>query len=137
MAKETIAKSGYLLDDTPQTAQIKAGQTVTLEFRNQPLGNLIIHKLSSADKKTPLEGVQFKITYSDGSFVDAEGGKQSSNGLYWTDKNGQIILSDLAGTVIVTEVQSIPGYTIDPNTQSQTVTINPDDTQLSTSITPS
>ena len=129
VAKETIAKSGYLLDDTPQTAQIKAGQTVTLEFRNQPLGNLIIHKLSSADKKTPLEGVQFKITYSDGSFVDAEGGKQSSNGLYWTDKNGQIILSDLAGTVIVTEVQSIPGYTIDPNTQSQTVTINPDDTQ--------
>ena len=34
------------LDNTPQTAQIKAGQTVTLEFRNQPTGQLIIHKLS-------------------------------------------------------------------------------------------
>ena len=42
------AKPGYLLDDTPQTAEIKAGQTVTLQFRNQPLGNLIIHKLSGA-----------------------------------------------------------------------------------------
>mgnify|MGYP000806755194 CR=1 FL=1 len=27
------------------------------------------------------------------------------------------------------EVESIPGYTIDPNTQSQTVVVNPDDTQ--------
>ena len=31
--------------------------------------------------------------------------------------------------MVVTEVESIPGYTIDPNTQSQTVVINPDDTQ--------
>ena len=30
---------------------------------------------------------------------------------------------------MVTEVESIPGYTIDPNTQSQTVVINPNDTQ--------
>lgn len=128
VVKETRAKEGFLLDDTPQTAQIKAGQTVTLEFRNQPKGNLIVHKLSSTDKK-PLEGVQFKITYSDGSFVDAAGGQLSSNGLYWTNSEGQIILSDLTGTVVVTEVQSIPGYTIDPNTQSQTVMINPNDTQ--------
>ena len=30
VVKETRAKEGFLLDDTPQTAQIKAGQTVTL-----------------------------------------------------------------------------------------------------------
>lgn len=129
VVKETRAKDGFLLDDTPQTAQIKAGQTVTLEFRNQPTGQLIIHKLSGDDKKTPLEGVQFKITYSDGSFVDADSGQLSSNGLYWTNSEGQIILSGLTGTVVVTEVESIPGYTIDPNTQSQTVVINPNDTQ--------
>ena len=29
----------------------------------------------------------------------------------------------------MTEVESIPGYTIDPDTQSQTVVVNPDDTQ--------
>ena len=42
---------------------------------------------------------------------------------------GQIILSGITGTVVVTEVESIPGYTIDPNTQSQTVVVNPVDTQ--------
>ena len=129
VVKETRANDGFLLDDTPQTAQIKAGQTVTLEFRNQPTGQLIIHKLSGDDRKTPLEGVQFKITYSDGSFVDADSGQLSSNGLYWSNSAGQIILSGLTGTVVVTEVESIPGYTIDPNTQSQTVVINPNDTQ--------
>ena len=129
VVKETRAKDGFLLDDTPQTDQFKAGQTVTLEFRNQPTGQLIIHKLSGDDRKTPLEGVQFKITYSDGSFVDADSGQLSSNGLYWSNSAGQIILSGLTGTVVVTEVESIPGYTIDPNTQSQTVVINPNDTQ--------
>ena len=126
--KETRAKPGYLLDDTPQTVQVKAGQTVTVEFRNQPTGQLIIHKLSSKDKK-PLEGVQFKITYADGSFVDAEGGKQSSNGLYWSNEDGQIILSGITGTVVVTEEKTIEGFIIHEETRSQTVTINPDDTQ--------
>ena len=61
--------------------------------------------------------------------MDADSGQLSSNGLYWTNSEGQIILSGLTGTVVVTEVESIPGYTIDPNTQSQTVVINPNDTQ--------
>ena len=126
--RETRAKDGYLLDDAPQTVQVKEGQTVTVEFRNQPMGNLIIHKLSSKDK-TPLEGVQFKITYADGTYLPDEGGKLSSNGLYWTNAEGQIVLSGITGTVVVTEVESIPGYTIDPDTQSQTVVVNPDDTQ--------
>lgn len=128
VVKETCAKEGFLLDDTPQTAQIQAGQTVTLEFRNQPKGNLIVHKLSSTDKK-PLEGVQFKITYADGSYLADENGHLSSNGLYWTNSEGQIVLSNVTGTLVVTEVQSIEGFTIDPNTQSQTVVVNPDDTQ--------
>jgi len=128
VVKETRAKEGFLLDDTPQTAQIQAGQTVTLEFRNQPKGNLIIHKLSSTDKQ-PLEGVQFKITYADGSYLADENGNLSSNGLYWTNSEGQIVLSNVTGTVVATEVQSIEGYTIDPDTQSQTVVVNPDDTQ--------
>lgn len=127
VVKETRAKAGYLLDDAPQTVTIKAGQTVTLEFRNQPQGGLIINKLSSADKKTPLEGVLFQITYSDGSFVD--NGTLSSKGLYRTDKNGQIILSGITGTVVVTEVETIKGYTIDEATRSQTVEVRTNDTQ--------
>lgn len=127
VVKETRARDGYLLDDAPQTATVKAGQTVTLEFRNQPQGFLIINKLSSADKKTPLEGVLFQITYSDGSFVD--NGALSSKGLYRTDKNGQIILSGITGTVIVTEVETIKGYRIDDATRSQTIEVRANDTQ--------
>ena len=127
VVKETRARDGYLLDDAPQTATVKAGQTVTLEFRNQPQGSLIINKLSSADKKTPLEGVLFQITYSDGSFVD--NGVLSSKGLYRTDKNGQIILSGITGTVIVTEVETIKGYRIDDASRSQTIEVRANDTQ--------
>ena len=127
VVKETHARDGYLLDDAPQTATVKAGQTVTLEFRNQPQGSLIINKLSSADKKTPLEGVLFQITYSDGSFVD--NGTLSSKGLYRTDKNGQIILSGITGTVIVTEVETIKGYRIDDASRSQTIEVRANDTQ--------
>ena len=128
IVQELQTKNGYLLDNTPRTIQIKDHGTYTLEFFNQPLGGLIIHKLDSVTK-APLEGVQFKITYSDGSYVDAAGGTLSSNGLYWTDKNGQIKLSGITGTLVVTEVQTIEGYSIDENTRSQTVMINPNDTQ--------
>ena len=127
VVKETRARDGYLLDDAPQAATVKAGQTVTLEFRNQPQGSLIINKLSSADKKTPLEGVLFQITYSDGSFVD--NGALSSKGLYRTDKNGQIILSGITGTDIVTEVETIKGYRIDDASRSQTIEVRANDTQ--------
>lgn len=129
VVKETRTKDNtYILDDTPQTARIKAGQTVTLEFRNQPKGNLIIHKQDSVTKE-PLEGVQFKITYADGRVVDADGGQLSSNGLYWTDKNGQIKITGITGTIVTTEMQSIPGYTIHEETRSQTVVVNTNDTQ--------
>ena len=126
--KETRAKDGYLLDNTPQTVKVKSNEMITLEFRNQPLGGLRIIKLDSVTKK-PLEGVQFRITYSDGSFVADEGGKLSSNGLYMTDANGEILIRDIVGTLVVTEVKTIPGYTIDEATRSQTIVVNPDDLQ--------
>ena len=126
--KETRAKAGYILDDTPQTVKVKSNEVVTVEFRNQPKGNLIIVKQDSVTKE-PLEGVEFKITYADGSYVDAEGGTLSSTGLYWTDKEGKITISGISGTIVATEVKSIPGYTIDENTRTQTVVVNPNDTQ--------
>ena len=128
VVQEVKAKDGYLLDNTPKTIEIKDHQTYTLEFFNQPKGNLIINKLDSVTK-APLEGVEFELTYSDGSYVDAEGGTLSSKGLYTTDENGQIILSGLTGTVVVTETKTIEGYTIHEETRTQTVVINPNDTQ--------
>lgn len=130
VVKETRAKPGYLLDDVPQTVQVKAGQTVTLEFRNKPLGNLVIEKWGRNGTKTvPLEGVKFEIKYADGRYVDDGGGTLSSKGIYYSDSTGKITLSGVTGTVIATELESVSGYTIDPDSQSQTVTINPNDTQ--------
>ena len=130
VVKETRTKPGYLLDDTPQTVQVKEGQTVTLEFRNKPLGNLVIEKWGRNGTKTvPLEGVKFEIKYADGRYVDDGGGTLSSKGLYYSDSTGKITLSGVTGTIIATELESVSGYTIDPDSQSQTVTINPNDTQ--------
>ena len=128
---ESKAKPGYVLSNVSQTAVIRAGQTVKLEFVNSEKGNLIVQKYGYLDgKKVPLEGVEFKITYADGRFVDAEEGKLSSNGVYFSNAEGQVILSNVVGTIIVTEVASVPGFTIDENSRTQTVTVNAgDDTQ--------
>jgi len=129
VVREIRAKPGYLLDETPQTAVIRAGQTVSLEFRNQPLGNLRILKFAKDAAKTPLANVLFKITYSDGRVVDTGNGKLSSNGLYYTNSDGEILLTGVVGTVVVTEMASVPGYTMDEGTRTQTVVVNPNDTQ--------
>ncbi|MBM6910855.1 hypothetical protein H9X92_10065 [Oscillibacter valericigenes] len=128
VAREVRAKPGYLLDDSPQYALIRSGETVGLEFRNAPAGNLVIVKRSSAGTHEPLEGVEFKITYADGSYVPDENGQISSNGLYYTDREGKITIFGVVGTIVATETASIPGYTIDEATQ--TVAVHPNDTQV-------
>ena len=132
IAREVRAKTGYLLDDSPQHALIKSGETAHLQFLNQPAGNLIIRKVSSGPNKEPLEGVEFKITYADGSFVPDANGELSSNGIYYTNKSGEIRISGIVGTVVATETKTIPGFTIDEATRTQTVVVNPNDTQTLT-----
>ncbi len=132
IAREVRAKTGYLLDDSPQHALIKSGETAHLQFLNQPAGNLIIRKVSSGPNGEPLEGVEFKITYADGSFVPDANGELSSNGIYYTNKSGEIRISGVVGTVVATETKTIPGFTIDEATHTQTVVVNPNDTQTLT-----
>ena len=130
VVKETRARAGYVLDDTPQTVTIKAGQTVTLEFRNQPKGSLVIVKKDAVTGKA-LEGVTFTVTTSSGQSVADAGGQISSNGLYYTDSDGKIILSGLdPDTYVVTETASIPGYVLDST--PQTVVVHANDTQTLT-----
>ena len=129
VAREVRAKPGYLLDDSPRYALIRSGETVGLEFRNAPAGNLVIVKRSSSGTHEPLEGVEFKITYADGAYVPDENGQLSSNGLYYTDREGKITISGVVGTIVATETASIPGYTIDEATRTQTVVVHPNDTQ--------
>ena len=128
VAREIKSVDGFVLDGTPQDILIKAGTVQNLTFWNKRQGALIINKLDAVTKK-PLEGVTFKITMANGEFIPDENGKISSNGLYYTDENGQIILKGVTGTLVVTEEKSISGYTIDENTRTQTVVVNPDDTQ--------
>ena len=132
IAREVRAKTGYLLDDSPQHALIKSGETAHLQFLNQPAGNLIIRKVSTDPNGEPLEGVEFKITYADGSFVPDANGELSSNGIYYTNKSGEIRISGVVGTVVATETKTIPGFTIDEATRTQTVVVNPNDTQTLT-----
>ena len=128
VAREIKSVDGFVLDGTPQDILIKAGTVQSLTFWNKRQGALIINKLDAVTKK-PLAGVTFKITTAAGEFVPDENGKISSNGLYYTDENGQIILKGVTGTLVVTEEKSIDGYTIEENTRTQTVVVNPDDTQ--------
>ena len=58
---ETQAPPGYLIDTQAQTVQIKEGRTVSLNFKNQPKGELIIQKRDSATGQ-PLAGAQFRVT---------------------------------------------------------------------------
>lgn len=128
VAREIKSVDGFVLDGTPQDILIKAGTVQNLTFWNKRQGALIINKLDAMTKK-PLAGVTFKITTATGEFVPDENGKISSNGLYYTNESGQIILKGVTGTLVVTEEKSIDGYTIDENTRTQTVVVNPDDTQ--------
>ena len=130
-ARETKVPEGFVLDTTPKSIQIKEGEVQTLRFYNQKQGGLVIVKKDSVTGKL-LPGVEFQLTYADGSFVDADHGHLSSKGLYTTDQNGEIRITGITGTIVAKEVKTIPGYAIDPATQTQTVVVNPADTQTLT-----
>ena len=120
---------GFVLDGNPQEILIKAGESQSLSFYNSRQGSVIIRKLDSVTK-APIAGVEFKICYSDGRFVDKIGGKVSTNGIFFTDRNGEIYISDITGTLIITEEKTVEGYTIEESTRTQMVTVNPDSSQI-------
>ena len=129
--KEIKTLEGYVLDTAPKSVRITEGEAHTLRFYNKPQGTLVIRKL---DKLTgePLSGVEFELTYANGGYVDADNGHLSSKGLYTTDGSGEIRISGITGTVVIKETKCLPGYTMDPATSTQTVTVNPADTQTIT-----
>ena len=129
---EIKAPHGYVMDAPSTNVVIGEGvDTQTVVITNTPKGGLVINKLDSVTHE-PLEGVEFTITEADGTVVDDNGGMTSSMGLYRTDENGQIMIDGLVGTFLVTETKTIEGYTIHEETRTQTVVINPNDTQTIT-----
>ncbi len=126
---EITAPTGYVMDRASTNVVIgKNGDTQTVIVKNSKAGTLVIDKRDSLTGK-PLQGVTFKVTTSTGAFVPAENGQISSNGLYFTDKDGKITIHGVVGTLVVTETATIPGYTIDEASRTQTVVVNPNDTQ--------
>ena len=133
---EVRAPDGFILDTQSQTIQIKEGRTVTLTFKNQPRGSLIIQKRDSISGQ-PLPGAQFRVTTAAGCEVGLDGvigtATLTSNGIFTTDSNGEIRISNLApGALILTEIQAPAGYVIDnpstnvvigPNGDTQTVIV--------------
>ena len=130
-AREIKALEGYVLDGQPKSILIKAGEVQTLRFYNAKQGTIVVKKL---DKQTgePLAGVEFQITYSDGSYLDDDYGHLSSKGLYKTDANGEIRISGVVGMLVITETKPLPGYVMDEGTRTQTVRVNSSDTQTIT-----
>ena len=126
---EIKAPTGYVMDRASTNVVIgKNGDTQTVIVKNSKAGTLVIDKRDALTGK-PLQGVTFKVTTSTGAFVPAENGQISSNGLYFTDKDGKITIHGVVGTLVVTETATIPGYTIDEASRTQTVVVNPNDTQ--------
>ena len=131
IAREIKTVEGYVLDGTPQDIKIVGGRVQQLTFWNKKAGTLVIQKKDSVSGAL-ISGAQFQLTYANGGYVDNDNGHLSSNGLYTTDANGEIRISGITGTVVAKEVQAAPGYVIDSATQTQTVTVNPLDTQTLT-----
>ena len=126
---EIRSPSGYVMDQASTNVVIgENGDTQTVVITNSKAGSLVIDKRDSLTGE-PLEGVTFKVTTSTGEYVPDENGYISSNGIYKTDKDGKIQIDGVVGALVVTEVETIPGYTIDPAHQTQTVQVNPNDTQ--------
>ncbi len=113
VVKEVRAKSGYLLDDTAQTAAIKAGQTVTLEFRNAPFGSVLVKKVDAATK-APLSDVEFLVTDANGNYIG------NANGKFVTDSTGTFIIAGVAPntTIVIKEARAKEGYVLDDTPQT-------------------
>ncbi|NBI67351.1 hypothetical protein D1646_11115 [Pseudoflavonifractor sp. 60] len=126
---EIKAPDGGYVIDTPSTNVVigQGGDTQTVVIKNTRKGGLIIEKYDSVTRQ-PLAGAQFKVMTANGELTPDNEGMTSSNGLYTTDQNGQIVLSKLLpGTYVVSEEKAPDNYRKDPT--PQTVVVNAGDTQ--------
>lgn len=97
---EVKAPSGYEIDETPKTVQLRKGQTYEVTFKDTKQSQLVIKKVDE-DTRQPLKNAKFKITKSNGELV-----KETE-----TDENGTITLAGLPDcSLVVTEIKAPDGY---------------------------
>ena len=105
---EIKAPTGYILQDTPKTIEVKAGGNYELTFTNKKSYGLQIRKVEKGSG-TALPGAKFKVEKVNGERI----------GEYTTNSSGLINISGLEdGVYVVTETKAPDGYRIDTTPQN-------------------
>lgn len=105
---ETKAPSGYVIDETPKTVQLRKGQTYEVVFSNSRSYGLQIRKTIKGTNK-PLSGCVFRVAKANGEII----------GKYTTNSAGLATVSGLEdGVYVVTELSCPEGYRLDSTPQN-------------------
>ena len=127
VVREIRTVNGYVLNGTPQTITIGGGTSTlvpgaafgtvadtgnVLTFYDEPLSTLVIHKYAAGTERTPLSGVEFRLTDGSGAAV--------GNGTYYTNRSGEIRVENLepGTTVTVRETKTVSDYVLDGTPQT-------------------
>lgn len=104
IVQEIKAPSGYKLDSTPRTVEIKPNETTVIQFENERLGSIVIHKIDS-DTDRGLYGAHFLLMDEDRHTI-AE---------LVTDRDGYAQLDEDIpdGVYYLREIKAPDGYTLD------------------------
>ena len=112
--KEVETQKDYVLNDTPQTIELKENQIKSIKFENElKKGQIKVIKVDLDNKEVKLEGVKFEVKDESGKVVDK----------LVTDKNGEAITKRLPinqeYTVVETETKK--EYKLTKETQKVTL----------------
>lgn len=103
IVSETMAPSGYILDEQPKTVIVRSDKLTAVEFFNKPLSGLQIKKIDS-ETHQPVPDAEFMVMQMDGLPI----------GRFKTDSAGLIYLPELpSGWYVVTETKAADGYILD------------------------
>lgn len=103
VVKEVEPPLNYILDETPQTVELKYDEPAIVRFEDKPLSGLHIKKIDSLTKE-PLEGVSFRVSEKDGRTI----------GEFKTDAQGSILIDTLQpGWYTIRETRTLPNYILD------------------------
>ena len=103
IVEEVETLSGYILDSTPKTVELRIDKPAEVEFINHKAGSLLIKKVNSVDGSA-LAGATFKVTTAEGTLI----GEVTSN------QNGYATLDTLEpGAYIVSEIKGPDGFILD------------------------
>jgi uncharacterized repeat protein (TIGR01451 family) len=111
VVSEDKAPTGYTLDNTAKTVEVKPSAPTVVTFTNKPLSGIEILKTDAASH-APLSGATFTVERANGERI----------GTYKTDAAGKIIVPGLAeGVYVVSETIAPDGYILSEQPKNVTV----------------